>query len=160
MSNSSKPSAATTAPNRTPSPSLLLTTPHTNPSSLPLSYWDEPLDSGSFSKSIIFDPETGFGGDGVAPSYCIQDGPFAGYVNGIGPGHLVKDHCIDRQINDAFSILTHRDFVESCYEAESYERAWPCLEGFPHAGGHGGVGREVSSLVTLPLTGCYRPRQS
>jgi tyrosinase len=43
-------------------------------------YWDEARDAGSFSSATIFDPESGFGGDGKGASNCIADGPFARYT--------------------------------------------------------------------------------
>lgn len=109
------------------------------------SYWDEPRDAGKFSKSVILDPVVGFGGDGVPPSNCIRDGPFANYINGIGPGHLISDHCIDRQVSDLASQLANQSFVDQCYSLQNYSTAWPCMEASPHGGGHAGIGAEVIS---------------
>lgn len=43
-------------------------------------YWDEVLDAGNFTHSVVLDPETGFGGDGYGANNCIKDGPFKDYV--------------------------------------------------------------------------------
>lgn len=66
-------------------------------------YWDEVRDSGNFSKSIIFDPETGFGGDGVGRHWCVQDGPFAKYeVLYYPPAHPNPSHQkTNHQVKDA-----------------------------------------------------------
>jgi len=107
------------------------------------SYWDEPRDAGKFSKSVVLDPNVGFGGDGVPPSNCIKDGPFVNYTNGIGPGHIISDHCIDRKVNDFASQFANQTFVDQCYQLQNYSTAWPCMELSPHNGGHGGIGAEV-----------------
>jgi len=67
----------------------------------------------SISKSPVFDPDTGFGGDGVPGTYtlppdptnasllfpyayigCVQDGPFADYTLRLGPGKFITSHCL------------------------------------------------------------------
>lgn len=106
-------------------------------------YWDEPLDAGKFSESIVLDAETGFGGDGQGPSNCIQDGPFKDYVNAIGPGLRVTDHCIDRNVNDCGSRQANQSFVDQCMQSSDYSTFWPCIEFAPHSGGHGGIGGQV-----------------
>ncbi|KAH8657536.1 hypothetical protein BGZ60DRAFT_493790 [Tricladium varicosporioides] len=113
-------------------------------------YWDEPRDAGKFSKSEVLDPEVGFGGDGVPPSNCIKDGPFVNYTNGIGPGHLISDHCIDRQVNDFTSQFANQTFVDQCYQLQNYSTAWPCIEASPHIGGHGGIGAEMLNPISSP----------
>lgn len=115
------------------------------------SYWDEPREAGKFSKSDIFDPVTGFGGDGVGDEGCIADGPFAGYVNSLGPGFQITDHCITRFVSDEVSLGSSQKHVDKCYEYDTFVKAWLCLEGLPHRGGHGGVG----GLVRLFLF--FRP---
>jgi tyrosinase len=111
-------------------------------------YWYEQMDAGHFSNSSLFDPVYGFGGDGRVGDRCITDGPFANYTNVIGPSYNNTKHCIDRRISDAVSILTNQTFVDQCNQFNRFEQAWQCMEGAPHAGGHGGVGGQVSSLTT------------
>ena len=75
--------------------------------------------------SPVFDPQLGFGGDGVSGTYqlppdfnslvpqkipidpkafkgCVQDGPFASSSIRLGPGKLVTEHCLVRGINDTY----------------------------------------------------------
>jgi hypothetical protein len=35
-------------------------------------YWQESLDAGNFTHSIVLDPEIGFGGDGAGPNDCTS----------------------------------------------------------------------------------------
>ncbi|VUC32084.1 unnamed protein product [Clonostachys rosea] len=113
-------------------------------------YWDEPLDAGHFSSSIIFDPVHGFGGDGRESDGCITDGPFANYTNALGPGYLITDHCIDRNISDSASEFSDQSQVDKCYEYDTWEEAWPCIEALPHNGGHSGVGLEMANPISSP----------
>lgn len=106
-------------------------------------YWDEALDAGNFSTSIILDPVSGFGGNGVGPSNCINDGPFKDYVNAIGPGEAYTDHCIDRVISDCSSQAADKKYVDECMKAQNFSTFWPCIEGAPHSAGHGGIGGQV-----------------
>jgi tyrosinase len=117
-------------------------------------YWDESLDAGNFATSIVLDPETGFGGNGVGPSNCIADGPFKDYVNAIGPGPNITDHCIDRIISDCSSQGAAKSFVDTCMKAGNLSTFWPCLEGAPHSAGHGGIGGQVCLILTKSLVKC------
>ena len=110
----------------------------------PTSYWDETAEAGAFETSDVLDPTTGFGGNGVGDDGCIADGPFAGYVNGLGPGYLLTDHCITRFVSNTASASAAQSFLDACYEKETFVEAWPCIEGRPHGAGHGGVGGLVS----------------
>lgn len=113
-------------------------------------YWDETLDAGAFSKSIIFDAEVGFGGDGVGTSGCIQTGPFASYINPIGPGYNLTNHCIQRRISDAASRGAVKSIVDGCLAMETYLEFWSCVETQPHGAGHGGVGLQMINPVSSP----------
>ncbi|RPA77868.1 Di-copper centre-containing protein [Ascobolus immersus RN42] len=91
-------------------------------------YWDETIDAGNFSKSIVFDPVLGFGGDGSGPEYCIQDGPFASYQLNTGPGYKNIPHCIWRQMNDFLSSGSSQASIDRCMTLTTYADAWPCFE--------------------------------
>jgi tyrosinase len=114
------------------------------------SYWDETIDAGKFSKAVILDPTYGFGGNGQGSTMCIKDGPFASYVNPIGPYYTIKDHCITRQINDMMSMSTSSTSVNSCMSSTTYVTFWQCIENGPHTGGHAGINAEVKMLARLP----------
>ncbi|KAL2160796.1 hypothetical protein VTH06DRAFT_993 [Thermothelomyces fergusii] len=113
-------------------------------------YWYEQRDAGRFSRSELFDPVYGFGGDGVGRDRCIADGPFANYTNALGPGYENTDHCINRAINDWASQGSSQQYVDACLALETFEDAWPCIEGRPHSGGHGGVGGQMQNGVSSP----------
>jgi tyrosinase len=109
-------------------------------------YWDETLDAGKFSESIVFSAEEGFGGDGgprpplqLTPG-CIVTGPFANYTLHIGPGYENTDHCISRAIYDDVSKWSSQEVIDKCLAMETFEEAWPCMEHNegPHGGGHRG----------------------
>lgn len=124
-------------------------------------YWDETREAGAFDVSDVLDPVTGFGGNGVGEEGCIEDGPFAGYVNGLGPGYFITEHCITRFVNNNASSRAEQQYIDRCYEAESFVDAWPCMEGSPHSAGHGGVGGLVSAPPPLsPLPSLIPPRRS
>jgi hypothetical protein len=103
-------------------------------------YWQESLDAGNFTHSIVLDPEIGFGGDGAGPNDCIKDGPFKDYVNAVGPGQSITDHCINRQINDCISVMAIQSNVDQCMAMQNFSMMWQCLEDSPHKAGHGGIG--------------------
>jgi len=90
---------------------------------------------------------TGFGGNGTGPNNCIEDGPFAGYENTLGPGYQVNDHCIDRVVSETSSARSSQDQVDNCLAQETWLDAWNCIESAPHGGGHNGVGGEASCFV-------------
>ncbi|KAK0631492.1 hypothetical protein B0T14DRAFT_532223 [Immersiella caudata] len=113
-------------------------------------YWEETRDAGAFSKSVVLDPIYGFGGNGVGTKQCIQDGPFANYTNSLGPGYLVNDHCIERDINDRFSTSAAKATVDRCLAMDSFLTFWPCIEGGPHGAGHGGIGAQMVNPVSSP----------
>jgi len=121
-------------------------------------YWDEPRDAGNFSHSVVLDPVTGFGGNGTGPPGpgtgvmgCIQDGPFANYVNNLGPGYRKGTaHCIYRFVNDTISLMSSQAHVDECMAKPTYLKFWPCLEAAPHVGGHAGVGGKMTDPIASP----------
>lgn len=113
-------------------------------------YWQEQLDAGRFSSSVIFDPVYGFGGDGAAGTGCITNGPFANYTNALGPGYEVTNHCINRRISNSMSSGSSAQQVNACIAKTSWSTAWNCIEAQPHAGGHAGVGGQMQNGVSSP----------
>ncbi|PPQ71451.1 hypothetical protein CVT24_011963 [Panaeolus cyanescens] len=145
-------------------------------------YWDWTLDAdegGRLLDSPIFDPHTGFGGDGVAGTLtlnlthdemdvngidpdlyrgCVMDGPFAypQFTVHLGPGMLVGDHCLTRGIND--SIITHglnSNLVKRALNKSTFEQFRLALEegngdGSEHGAGHYAVGGEFANLYSSP----------
>ncbi|KAK0623963.1 hypothetical protein B0T14DRAFT_428085 [Immersiella caudata] len=113
-------------------------------------YWDEARDAGKFAQSDVLDPVTGFGGDGVGEKGCIVDGPFANYMNGLGPGYKIGDNCIYRFVNDTLSRMAGREYIDFCYQKKTFMEFWPCAEMAPHNGGHGGVGGKMLDPIASP----------
>jgi tyrosinase len=67
-----------------------------------LAYWDWTLDWKDPAQSPIWDPETGFGGNGdlngtetVFSGRCVKDGPFADYTVHYS-NNTIKPHCLSR----------------------------------------------------------------
>lgn len=101
-------------------------------------------DAEDLPASAILDPETGFGGGGVGEDNCIEDGPFAGYVNSLAPGYRITDHCIHRRLNETYIQLAKQDYINVCYKETEFEKAGPCIEQTVHSSGHAGIGGLVS----------------
>ncbi|KAF2731269.1 Di-copper centre-containing protein [Polyplosphaeria fusca] len=114
-------------------------------------YWDESLDAGKFSSSILLDgSDESFGDTGKGKGGCVVQGPFKDYVNPIGPGQEIKDHCIDRQVNDCLSGNANATLVNECLAHGDFVDMWNCIEGVPHPAGHGGVGGQMLNVFSSP----------
>lgn len=125
-------------------------------------YWDWSIDADAVNvpNSPIFDPDTGFGGDGRltgsdVPGYgrCVVDGPFANSTLTLGMGWPnVNDdgdrpHCFTRELNNASGndengVTIIGDMQASAYNShvmrtinafETYSEMQNMLEGLPHA---------------------------
>ncbi|PPQ80872.1 hypothetical protein CVT25_001881 [Psilocybe cyanescens] len=105
--------------------------------------------------SPVFDPVTGFGGDGVKGTYtlpgnitaasqvlpstfggCVMDGPFGynasdpnSFAVHVGPGKLVTTHCLVRGIDDSYKRFLSADVVKHALEQQTYEQFRLALEG-------------------------------
>ncbi len=119
-------------------------------------YWDEQTDStlgANISTSAIFDPATGFGGDGLGDDSCIQDGPFANLTLHLGPVYEITDHCLSRSINSNAIAWANQTYLDTVYAATNYSDAWPLFSSWPHTSGHATVAGVVSPTHTpLPAT--------
>ena len=130
--------------------------------------------------SPVLDPIPGFGGDGVPETYtlpqdtkdtnfassrikptawkgCVGDGPFKDYTLHFGPGQLVTDHCLTRDIRDDASIYLNSTAMANATRLPTFELFRIELEGEPitpdhkmHDGGHYGVGGEMSNFYSSP----------
>lgn len=111
-------------------------------------YWDEMADVRSIEQSEVFDPTTGFGGDGEGGEDgggCVADGPFGGMVLHLNRDYSTRPYCLSRNFNQRnFNSAAARN-VNECYEMDDFGDAWPCYEGHPHDAGHNGVGGVVST---------------
>ncbi|RYP05075.1 hypothetical protein DL765_009954 [Monosporascus sp. GIB2] len=112
------------------------------------------------SGSAIWDPETGFGGNGVPhetekdkwkqPRNCVPDGPFKDlrleYL-----GLDMENHCLARNFNngtsfpgDMFSPSYTKEAVENVMALTTYPDFRYDLEGTPHGAIHSAVGGDLS----------------
>ncbi|EHA51935.1 hypothetical protein MGG_05914 [Pyricularia oryzae 70-15] len=128
-------------------------------------YWDWTLDLDDLEGSPIFDPDTGFGGNGDwvdgtldNPEWgvpvvahqdfddrsgggCIPNGPFQGIVTSMGPNRNIerqRARCIRRD----FAPETFRDRcnVEESMDQDFFVGFHRASESMAHASGHYGIG--------------------
>lgn len=139
-------------------------------------YWDYTLDSGaSIYAAVVFNPVTGFGGNGAYELYpgkpspalpgggCIQDGPFVDWNITVpagpytGAGELDPPRCIKRDISAAVAnlwlqpdnetyVMQADDFADFTVRLEGVSQAFH--EMGMHSGGHGVVGGDNSVPAT------------
>lgn len=113
-------------------------------------YWDEMRDadaSTNVSDSVVFDPDTGFGGEG---GDCVTDGPFVNLTL-----HLHEywgvietyDYCLNRSFSDTSFQGANSTYVDACMAAENFTAADSCLRSNPHTAGHAGVGGVMLDVV-------------
>lgn len=113
-------------------------------------YWDEMQDQqGSLSHSELFDPRTGFGGNGHGDHGCVSDGPFANLTLQLNDDYTTGSYCLSRDFDSSAFSGGGQSNVDSCYAMKEYIGAWPCYEGNPHDAGHNGVGGVVRRRICL-----------
>ncbi|KAI1347292.1 Di-copper centre-containing protein [Xylaria sp. FL0043] len=116
----------------------------------PLPYWNEPSDVGALGESTIFDPTTGFGGDGVGSSRCIVDGPFANITLRVQADLSIGEYCIYRALNDRAFNSAAQTNADTCLAMATFNDAWDCIEAKPHSAGHGGVNGLMINVKLSP----------
>ncbi|PMD16629.1 Di-copper centre-containing protein [Hyaloscypha hepaticicola] len=110
-----------------------------------LAYWDWTLDWENITRSPVWGPESGFGGDGnktgeitLGHGRCIVDGPFAGQV-ALFYGTRYDPHCLSRGFGNGdkegeFSGIGVRpEVVENILKQDSYEKFFLDFENGPHS---------------------------
>lgn len=123
-------------------------------------YWDEQADyaaieAGSIGLpgSAVFDPDTGFGGNGTGADSCVPDGPFTNLTLHINQTGFAADYCLSRDLKQSsFLNQANTSLLEACYASANYSEAWQCYKKDLHGAGHSGVGGivSVSSSWGLP----------
>ncbi|KAL2067816.1 hypothetical protein VTL71DRAFT_15912 [Oculimacula yallundae] len=109
-----------------------------------LTYWDWSLDWQNMTSSPIWDPETGFGGNGnktahrsVGHGHCVTDGPLAGRRFKYFGNENIK-HCLsrgfisDRHMMEVFGSKVRLESVERVLKQPTYEKFNKELEDGPH----------------------------
>lgn len=113
-------------------------------------YWNEMLDadaSTSIADSVVFDPDTGFGGEG---GDCVTDGPFVNTTLRLAGNWGVissSEYCLSRSFSDTTFQGAASTNVETCMASENFTAADSCLRANPHTAGHGGVGGTMLDVV-------------
>ena len=113
------------------------------------SYWDEPLDVVNITSSPVFDPITGFGGNGSSPSLCVTDGPFKNLTLHIATNFTASNYCMTRNFSPCSFKSAAQKNVDKCMLLQTFEEARNCLENGPHAAGHSGVSGLVCILTAF-----------
>ncbi|KAJ2919611.1 hypothetical protein MD484_g770, partial [Candolleomyces efflorescens] len=143
----------------------------------PLPYWDWSIDADSskpLAQSPLFDPVTGFGGDGVPGTYtlppdpnnesavpspfsykgCVQTGPFKDYVSHLGPGKLRTTHCLVRGIEEMWRPALRSSNVRNTLNTSNYrafDAAVNSLMNGIHGSGHFIVGGEMTNVYSAAI---------
>lgn len=112
-------------------------------------YWEETLDMGDLASSILFDPITGFGGQG---GECIDDGPFANLTINLNYDYaslefFADTRCVSRSFDDEIFLLGNTTNIDACFASDDANIALDCYFVNPHGGGHGGVGGMMANTA-------------
>ena len=116
-------------------------------------YWDWVADSPAPTKAAVWDPVTGFGGNGATTRdkdgrRCVTDGPFKNY-RPVYYNEEVQPHCLSREWYQDDPLSNIIDMGNSSYTPEVvngilgisvFDDFRRDLEGGPHAAIHRGVG--------------------
>lgn len=108
-------------------------------------YWNEVLDMDALNQSVVFDPDTGFGGEG---GDCVTDGPFVNLTLHINSTSNYANDCLTRPFNSNGFQTGQQQYIDECFASENYTAAFECYQVNPHTAGHSAVGGTVS--LTLP----------
>lgn len=116
-------------------------------------YWDELRDatlSYNVSDSVVFDPATGFGGEG---GDCVTDGPFVNMTLHLQDnwGNLTtSDFCLTRSFNNEGFQGANATHVDACMAFDNFTAADECFRASPHTAGHAGVGGTMLDVTGSP----------
>ncbi|KAK7736002.1 hypothetical protein SLS63_003520 [Diaporthe eres] len=123
-------------------------------------YWDElsdieQINNGTLTidQLVIFDSDTGFGGNGADGDGCITDGPFVNltlHMNSSGLPDESGGYCLSRSFDLTSLERGNSSYLDTCFAYDTFEDARQCYESDPHAAGHGGVGGVMINVATSP----------
>ncbi|KAJ0125370.1 mino acid transporter [Diaporthe amygdali] len=121
-------------------------------------YWDEQADyvaieagSMTLADSVVFDPDTGFGGNGTGTDECVADGPFTDLELHINQTGYAVDYCLSRDLSESnFLRQANTSYVDTCFASANYSEAWQCYKSNPHGAGHSGVGGVMFDVTLSP----------
>ncbi|KAI1294328.1 hypothetical protein F5Y03DRAFT_387695 [Xylaria venustula] len=109
-----------------------------------------PYDVGAIAQATIFDPITGFGGNGSGASSCITDGPFVNAALRIEDDLSAGSYCLSRAFNEADFDKAAQANVDACLTMTDFVNASDCIGGNLLFGGHAGVNGVMASLKLSP----------
>jgi len=118
----------------------------------PMTWWDETLDAGRFTTSLVFQDATfspaakKVNGQGT----CVSRGVFGGMMLHIGPGSGYSVRCLSRAVDESLTAQCNQNFVNYCNAMTTYANMRPCTEMGPHAYGHNGIGSIMSDVASSP----------
>ncbi|KAH8734384.1 amino acid transporter [Ilyonectria robusta] len=110
-------------------------------------YWNEVLDMDDLAGSVVFDPDTGFGGEG---SDCVTDGPFVNLTLHMNSSGTSEDYCLTRSFNSNGFQSGVQANLDECFNMTTYEDAFDCYQVNPHTAGHSAVGGTMLDVVGSP----------
>ncbi|KAK7718911.1 hypothetical protein SLS57_006021 [Botryosphaeria dothidea] len=113
-------------------------------------YWEEVLDVTALNESSVFDPDTGFGGNGVGDDGCVADGPFQNLTLHINQTSNYANYCLSRDFSSTSFQTANQTYIDACYASGNYSEAWQCYKKNPHTAGHAGVGGTMLDVVASP----------
>ncbi|KAJ5443414.1 Di-copper centre-containing protein [Penicillium daleae] len=90
-------------------------------------YWDELTDytNGNVSQSPIFDPITGFGGNGTGYDGCVVNGPFGKIKLHMSLHHARgNEFCLSRNLDQSSFAEGIATNVEHCFGFANYTDSW------------------------------------
>lgn len=112
-------------------------------------YWEETVDMDDFTSSVVFDPVTGFGGQG---GECIEDGPFVNLTihltyNFTSLEFYADERCVHRAFNETAFLLGKQANIDECFASDDATVALACYFVNPHIAAHGGVGGLMNNVA-------------
>jgi tyrosinase len=108
------------------------------------------LDVEALNSSVVFDPDTGFGGNGSGNDSCVTDGPFSNLTIHITAETNYANECLSRSFNNNTFQGASQTHIDTCLASANYSAAWECYISSPHTAGHGGVGGTMLDVVGSP----------
>ncbi|RSL40767.1 hypothetical protein CEP51_016655 [Fusarium floridanum] len=110
-------------------------------------YWDEVRDLDALNESVIFDPDTGFGGQGDA---CVNDGPFANLTLHLNATSNNVNECLTRAFSPDGFQNGQQVYIDECLNTTNYVDAFECYIFKPHIAGHAAVGGIMADQIASP----------
>ncbi|GLA18147.1 hypothetical protein AnigIFM62618_005302 [Aspergillus niger] len=104
----------------------------------------------ALSESIVFDPDTGFGGNGVGDDLCVSDGPFSNLTLHLTQFSNDANYCLSRNLNQTAFQDGDQANLDACFSTNNYSDAWPCWSTLPHGAAHLGVNGVMYDAVASP----------